>query len=163
MFNKTGVTLVEILIASAIAIIVTTVALTFYLMTCNACMDSSKRAPLQRKAGLAMEKMVRGINGKDGIREADGVTIFGDTKIEYTSGIDAQERSFYLSGSEMIYDPDTSISNNEFSIIGKVITSDDHPIFSLTDSIVTINLDMQDKIRDTDINISLSTRVMIRN
>ncbi len=163
-FNSRALTIIEVLIASAIIVVVIAGSLAFYLMARSTWIDCSKRVPLQRKAGLAMEKMVRGIDGKNGIREADASSAIitnSDTKIEYTSGIDAKERSFYLENNEIIYDPDTSTAGNEFPVTktGKVNSL----TFAVTDTEVTINLGMQDTARDKVINVNLSTAVKMRN
>jgi len=161
IYERDGLTLVEVLVASAIATIVIAGSVAFYLMAHTAWIDCSKRVPLQRRASLAMEKMVRGVEGIHGIREADSViTSNGDTKIEYTSGIDAKERSFFLNGSKITYDPDTSTADDEFDMIPEKVSG---LTFAVSGSIVTIDLDMHDKVRDTDINVNLSTKVKIRN
>ena len=110
--------------------------------------------------------LVRGINGTNGIREADALEVIisnGGTKIEYISGIDGKERSFYLSGSKIMYDPDTSTAGDEFSIAEKVKTIPPGLIFVPTDSGVAINLGMQDMVRDRAINVDLQTEVRCRN
>ena len=164
-FNSRAFTIVETLIASAIIIVVIAGSLSFYLIARSAWIDCSKRVPLQRKASLAMEKMVRGIDGRNGIREADAGSVIitdSDTKIEYTSGIDAKERGFFLNGSKITYDPDTDplVTGDEFDMIPEKVSG---LTFAVSGSIVTIDLDMHDKVRDTDINVNLSTKVKIRN
>ena len=74
-FNSRAFTIVEVLVASAIIVVVIAGSLAFYLMARTAWIDCSKRIPLQRKASLAMEKMVRGIDGRNGIREADAGSV----------------------------------------------------------------------------------------
>ena len=161
--NSRALTIIEVLVASAIIIVVIAGSLAFYLVARTAWIDCSKRVPLQRKASLAMEKMVRGVDGSNGIREADaGSVIISDssTKIEYTSGIDAKERSFYLSDSKIIYDPDTVATGDEFDMItGKVSSL----TFAVSGDIVTINLGMQDAVKDKSINVDLQTEVKCRN
>jgi len=162
-FNSRALTIVEVLVASAIIIVVIAGSLAFYLIARSAWVDCSKRVPLQRKASLAMEKMVRGIGGRNGIREADAGSVIvtdSDTRIEYTSGIDAKERSFYLSDSKIIYDPDTTIAGDEIDMIAGKVNS---LTFTISGDIVTINLGMQDAVRDKSISVDLQTEVRCRN
>ncbi len=163
-FNSRAFTIVEVLIASAIIIIVIAGSLAFYLMARTAWIDCSKRIPLQRKASLAMEKMVRGVDGRNGIREADAGSVIisnSDTKIEYTSGIDAKERSFYLSDSKIMHDPNTDPLDSSPTVdIAEKVSG---LTFAVTGGIVTINLGMQDMVRDRSIKVDLQTEVRCRN
>ena len=167
--KKKGFTLVEALVASAIIVIVIAGSVAFYLMAYSAWIDCSKRMPLQRKASLAMKKMVRGVDGRNGIREAESVNSPNSSTVCFRSGIDSQVRSFYLDSDEIFYDPTppvticsgstSSIANDEFVIAENVSGL----IFTVTGDIVTINLGMQNRVKDKSINVNLRTEVKCRN
>ncbi|MFC1644244.1 hypothetical protein ACFL5C_02895 [Candidatus Omnitrophota bacterium] len=134
-----------------------------YLVAQTVWIEGNARINLQRQARTAMEEMVRGVDGTDGIREAASVTISGGTNIQYTSGVDGTERSFYLSGDEIMYDPDTSSGGDEFSIGENVRTTPSGLSFSESDDVVTIDLSMEDQVGDKTISVDLSGQVKLRN
>lgn len=158
-YYQRGFTIIELFLVTFIMLLAIGGAIVIYLMLLTAWKEGGVQIALQREASIAMEKMARGIDGMNGIREAKSVTLPNTTTIRYTSGIDSQERSFYLSGSELIYDPDTSSSDDEFSIAENVRTT----AFSISDNLVTIDLGLEDQVIDKAINVDLSTQVKLRN
>lgn len=159
--ERGGYTLIEIFIALTIVLLVMGGALGIYVMAMTAWKEGGIQISLQRKASIAMEKMVRGVDGRNGIRSASAVSSSSASTIQYTSG---QERSFYLSGSEIMYDPDTSTSNDEYAIAENVTTPSGLTFsVSASGTIITINLSMQDNVMGKDINVSVSTQVKLRN
>lgn len=177
IYDRGGFTLIEILIAITIMGLVVGGAISVYLMSITAWKEGSVQIALQRKGSLAMEKMVRGVNGRYGIREgrATTLTLVGSDRIEVAVDMndpptpgDASDDttiSFYKSGDQLIYDPDTSptATGDEFPIAENVRTVPPGLTFAVSGGIVTIDLGMQDKVRDKDINVDLSTTVKIRN
>ena len=112
---------------------------------------------------------MRGINGRYGIREGRAGTLnpVASDHLEVTVDMDDSPTvedlkiiSFRRSGTQLIYDPDTSIAGGEFDIADSKLSS---LTFTVSGSIVTINLGMQDTVRGKPINVGLSTKVMIRN
>lgn len=183
IYERRGFTLIEILIAITIMGLVVGGAISIYLMSITAWREGSVQIALQREGSLAMEKMVRGIDpyGRKGIREAQQISLpatgSSGTRIDFVDADNPNPtRSFYFSpGSDG--DPSTVADNqlryidengNDTPIIennvlmiknGVPISTFDH----LSAEIVTINLGMQDRVRDKDINVDLSTTVKIRN
>ncbi len=171
-FNSRALTIIEVLIASAIIVVVIAGSLSFYLIARSAWMDCSKRVPLQRKASLAMEKMVRGINGRYGIREGRVSTLnrVASDHLEVTVDMDDSPTvedlrtiSFYKSGNQLIYGLDNSvIAEKVDSLIFTLKASDPDDPTAVTD-IVIIDLGMQDMVRDRPIRVDLQTEVRCRN
>ena len=168
-FNSRALTIVEVLVASAIIIVVIAGSLAFYLMARSAWIDCSKRIPLQRKASLAMEKMVRGINGRYGIREGRANTLNKvasdhlEVRVDMDDSPEVEDLrtiSFYKSGDQLIYGLDNSVIVEKVSSL-EFNPSD--PVGPLTTNIVTINLGMRDMARDRPIKVDLQTEVRCRN
>ena len=153
-----GFTIIELVIVTAIMGLVIGGVIAIYIMGTTAWKEGSVQVALQRGGSIAMEKMVRGVYGTDGIREASSAPSSTNT-ITYTSGIDNQERSFYLSSGEIMYDPNTSISDDEFSIAENVTGL----TFAVSDSLVTIDLNLEGQVIDKTIKVDLSTEVKLRN
>lgn len=170
-YHKKGFTITEFLAVMVIMGLIISGAIAIYIRSTTIWQEGGVQIILQRNASMVMEKMVRGVYGTNGIREANSVALYSsNTEIRYTSGIDNQERSFYLSGSEIIHDPNTSVSDDEFSIAenARPITTPANQggpglEFSVNNNIVTIEVGLIGKVIDKDIKIDLSTEVKLRN
>lgn len=154
-FKKTAFTFYELLISSVIIILI--MAGMYYLVQ-TVWIEANARIALQRDARILMEQIVRGVPAGNGIREAAEVSLPSGSAIRYTSGIDGKERSFYLTDGEIIYDPDTSVPNNESSIAQNV------KAFTVTNGdLITINLAMQKMLKGRELNVFLYTSARLRN
>jgi len=174
--SRKGFTITEIMIATLIMVMVVGGALAVYIMSQTAWYEGSAQIALQRKASVAMEKMVRGIDpyGRNGIREAREVSSpsvgASATQIYF---VDAEApnptRSFYFS-SGPDGDPGT-VADNQLRYIDQ--SGNDTPIiennvrtlgFSQpSNGFIEINLSLEDMVRDRVIIVDLSTDVKIRN
>ena len=158
-YSQTGFTVMETLLAAFILVFVVGCAAIVYLMSVTTWKEASAQISLQREASAAMEKMVRGVDGTDGIREAGNV-IIGSGIITYTSGIDSGQRKFYLSDGKIMYDPDTTTPDDEFSIAQNVRASG---LTFSNGNIITIDLGMSKQVIDKNIDVDLTTKVNLRN
>lgn len=174
IYERQGLTLVEILIAVTIMGLVVGGAISIYLMSITAWKEGSVQIALQRKGSLAMEKMVRGIDGRKGIREAREISSpavgSSATQIDFVDADDSTlTRSFYFSAgldddantvadNQLIYEDE---NGNETSIIKNNLRT--LTFNHLSDDVVTINLGVQDTVRNKEINVDLSTTVKKRN
>jgi len=165
--KRDGFTLMEFLMTLVLTVLVTAAAMAVYLMSVTTWKEGTTQIALQREASTAMEKMVRGVDGRNGIREAYDIAIPSNTIIRYRSGIDAVERSFYLNGSDVMYDPDTSINGGEVSITDKAravgVAVTQGLIFTRAGNLITIKLGLRDSVRGKDIDVDLSTNIKLRN
>jgi len=158
-----GFSLIELMIAILIMALVVVGTLYVYLMSLSAWKEGSTQITLQRKASTVMEKMVRGIDGQNGIRESSSVSITasGDN-IEYISGVygqEGEERSFYLSGTDIMYDPDTTTPDDEYAVAENVSDL----IFSASGDIVNIDLNMSCEAGSKNMTVNIFTVVELRN
>jgi len=128
-------------------------------MSLSAWREGSTQITLQREASTVMEKMVRGVDGQNGIREASSVTTPTSDCIQYISGVDGQERSFYLDGTDIMYDPDTSTASDEYSAAEDVSGL----AFSVSGDIITVDLNMLRAAGPRDMTLNLSTVIKLRN
>jgi len=124
--------------------------------------ESAVRISLQREARLAMDKMVRGVNGTYGIREAADIAspAIGatDTQIDFV-GLDANTRSFYLGAGNRIRYINESAGDSVIQ---------DGNVQTLTfdrksETRVEIDLSMTEDLRGKEIRVDLSTQVRLRN
>lgn len=169
-FNKNpGFTLPEILSASLIVLLIFVALMSFYSLAQAVWIEGNARASLQRQARIAMEAMVRGVDGASGIREAGNVAIgAGDTAINFTD-LSLNTRTFYFSPGQ---DADVStIADNQIiytneSAVDRAITESNVKTLTFSqpsaDS-VEITLSMEDTVKDKVINVDLATRIKLRN
>jgi prepilin-type N-terminal cleavage/methylation domain-containing protein len=158
--KKRGFSLIELLITITIMLFVLAGILALYLMSITTWHRGSTQIGLQRQASIVMERMVRGVDGRNGIREAtsvSGLAVAGT--IQYTSGIDGIQRSFSLTGTDITYDPDTSVAGNEYAVASDITAL----TFTQNASLITINMAMQDQVQGQAVDVDLSTTVRLRN
>jgi len=162
MTNK-GTTILEMLVGSFIMLLVVSGILMLYVSTMTIWKEESARITLQHKATLAMEKMVRGVDGTSGIIGARNASVEDLTTLIYTSNDPVQERSFYLGdGGQLMYDPDTTATDDEI-IIATNVTADGVSFTVVDGDMVTIDLELEDSVGNTSIKVNLSTKVKLRN
>jgi len=175
-----GFTLVEMLFATVILSMAVAGITSVYLMCMIAWQEGSIEIALQNKASSAMEKMVRGVGGRGGIREAKpDITITGSTAIDYyttdyTSSPPVTVRhKYYLdSTNKRIYYNDYSDTDPAYVIVDNLRSydaTDDPPSFfvSESDGLVTIKIGLESFVRRfkaaKKINVDYSTKVYLRN
>lgn len=162
IYGREGLTLMELLIAIIIMMLVVGGTLVVYLMSMTAWKEGTVQMGLQREANIAMEKMVRGVDGKNGIREASSVSTPNSFTIQYTSGVDGKTRRFFLDGTEIKYDLNTPIDEGDDVRIAEDVSG---VTFNelVNDSVIEIDLNMLDKAGAKDITVNLYTVVNLRN
>ncbi|GEM_PF-1620003 len=165
--DEKAFTLPELIIAAGITLIVIAGAVSIFLACYTAWRISLEAISLQQDAAIVMEKLVRGEKApaettRSGIREATSFTIPTADTIRFTSGLDGTERSFYLSGDKIMYDPDTSSSGDEVMLTGGVTSLSFTPI-SGSDRRININMAMEKGLLDRKVSQGLETDVTIRN
>jgi len=163
--GEKGLTLPELIMAAVIAVFVIAGAMTIFLTCYTAWRVSLDAISLQQDGTIVVEKMVRGEKAagetsRNGIREATSFTIPTADTIQFISGLDGKERSFYLSGDKIMYDPDTSSGGDE------IIIAEDVKSLNFTNPSarrVNINMTMEKGLLDRKVNQGLETEVTIRN
>ena len=164
---KAGFTLQELLEVFVIIVVIITGALTVYLLCYRSWQEATLQASLQREGNVAMDKLIRGVRGdaearQNGLREAKSYTIpfLSNDSIEFVSGVDDIERSFYLSDDQIMYDPNTLIVGDE------IVAAEDIETLSfvqLSSRRIRVNIVLNRAFGDKSINLNLETDVTIRN
>lgn len=166
-YVKTGFTLQELLIVVTIMVFIIAGALTVYLLCYRSWQEATVQASLQRDASISTDKLVRGVRGasetrKNGLREAKSfsIPIFNNSAIEFVSGVDNRQRSFYLDGNQIVYDPNTSLPGDEI-VAAKDI--ENLSFEKLSGRRIKIDITLERNIGNKLIDVSLETEVTIRN
>ena len=173
-----GFTLPEVLIGTVLTILVVSGGVAVYVMSQTSWHEGMVEADLQTRASLSMQKMVRGMGrnllsawGIYGIRDAKSANTTGvtppnpGTVLEFT-GTDNVNRSFYLSGDQLIYydpnrSPATEVITDDVSSLS-FYRGDGSSTYG-SENRVRIELTLQDEVRDKQINVTLTTDVALRN
>jgi prepilin-type N-terminal cleavage/methylation domain-containing protein len=147
MKANAGFTLVEVLVASLIALLVLGAVISIQMMSTRTFAEGSADVLLERTGNLIMERIVRGPSGDGGLREArlSTVSATGGSAPRITFSVDKNnpptfstaddtQCAIYLEGAgdarKVMYDPDTTIAGNEVAL---------HPEALVTEMNVTVH------------------------
>ena len=177
MYRDTrGFTLVEVLVASALAIIIMGGIITLFLTSIETWKVGAAEVKIERNGSLALEKMVRGSGGTSGLREANprsvviyaggaGITFSVDKNDPPTSTLsdDTTVRIYFeAENNNLIYDPDVFVANDEFIIVedGSVAELN----FSKTGDVIDINVRFFEQVtpRGRSVDMQFNTSVALR-
>jgi len=148
MRRNNGFTLTEMLVAMVTSVMLIGGVWLVYLASMRSWLEGSRNAGLERTAGMILEKIVRGPYGRFGLREADiGEVQVSESGDSVTYLVDKNDppttwnnddtiSRYYQSGTQVIYDPDTSVEGDEqvlnsfgdveqltFSLNGELLTA----------------------------------------
>lgn len=174
--SSRGFVLMEILIASAIFVIVSGTVINVYLISLRMWREGSEQVTLQRQLAAAMQRIVEGERGgaenrHHGLREARGISVIDPHTIEFTSDVDGATRRFYLNGNELIYSP--NVEGAEEKAVYDPSASEepwdtsnhrtDVQFTRLPDGTVEVRLVGERRVRDRWITAVLVTKAAPRN
>ncbi len=173
MRNNSGFTLAEILMATAISVLIAIAVLTIFMMASRTWSEASANVVLQSNGRLILNQIARGGHGKFGLREANysSLTIeeggksirFAVDKNEpptYVTDDDTTSR-FYLQDERIWYDPDINSGGDEYPLVNRGRVHD--VSFIKNGSYVTVELLMKDYASPrTDAYVKLTTNVFLR-
>jgi len=156
------------LIASALSLCLIGICIIMYMMLQVSWQETNAVLEIERKASLAMERLLRGFNADSdlaprGLLDAKSFVIDEPGRIRFTSGIDSVERSFYFDDGRLMYDPNTSIGTNEILLTEgiSILT------FSVPSGgpakLVLINIMVSKQVRGVAKNINLWGAASLRN
>jgi prepilin-type N-terminal cleavage/methylation domain-containing protein len=150
MRRQNGFTLVEMMVTLIAAVMLIGGVYLVYLMAIRSWQEGSVNVSLERTAGIIMDKIVRGVNGRFGLREADigtvqvssdghSVTYMVDKHDPPTAwNSDDLTARYYQVATGVWYDPNTSVAGDEIGLnrFGDVQSLD----FSLSGYVLTARL-----------------------
>lgn len=166
--NKSALTLIELLFGTALTLFVIAGAVTLYVTLQTSWQDTSAVLETERTATLATERLLRGFRTNSdtaprGLLDAKSFTIDGQTRIDFISGIDSKQRSFYLADNKLMYDPDTSVSSNEVPVAGNILDITFAASAANPGRAVTISLTAYKTVGGVNKTADIATTVFLRN
>ncbi len=173
MKPKTGFTLVEVMVASLLAVFVVAAVYTIQMMGTRTFVEGSTDARLERLGNMILERIVRGPSGQYGLREArfDTLQVYESAWPHISYMVDRNdpptfdtsddtECSIYVDyEGRIIYDPDTSVENDEIALNSQPVVSEMN-VTRQSDH-VEIELVLQETVHpfETVVEVRISTSV----
>jgi len=141
MKSNAGFTLVEVMVACLIGVLVLAAVIAIQMMSTRTFAEGSADVMLERTGNMIMERIVRGPAGRYGLREARLSTIVAtggsESLVSFTvdrndpptfDTSDDTQCAVYLAGYEgarkVMYDPDTSVEDNEIELHPEALVSE---------------------------------------
>lgn len=118
--SKCGFSLVELLVAIAVFVVVMTIVTAVFLAGLRTRAEGSENMALEREGGMILERIMRGLYGKGGLREANsGTAVLGEDGSSIWFEVDRNSTPtkmrtddtsslIYLYSGEVYYRPDTT-------------------------------------------------------
>ena len=128
--GRSGFTLVEVVISSAVAVVVLVVALSVFISCFKSWHGIELRMDADRDVNMAMSHMVYGMGSQYGLRAASVVTltsVFNGWTLSYTTGGSApQTNSFTYSttSSNLVFNPGSQIAGKNLSYAQALVGTD---------------------------------------
>lgn len=147
-----AVTLAEIVIATTIMVFVLMGILSVYFMISDINDYETIRTNELNESYLAMERILRGPAGNDGLREAILMTINSPSDISFTT-LSGVTKRFYLSNNKIYYSPSGEVIADDVSSL----------VFAGTSKYVDITVVFSKIFRDKTLKLELTRSVKARN
>jgi len=126
-----GFSLVELLVAIAVFAVVMTAVTAIFIGGLRTRSEGAENMTLEREGSIILERVMRGLYGKGGLREANsGTAVLGDDGASIWFEVDRNSTPtktradditslIYLSNGEVYYRPDTSADDVQRISLGK--------------------------------------------
>jgi len=140
MKNK-GFTLVELITAMGIMLFVLSVVLSTYMITQKLWRAGFSQITFQSTGRIALDKISKAIRSATGaviLNNGDRVRFVIDPNRTPGDAADDLTCEYYISGTNIMYDPNTAVSGNEVAILRNVIKESTIPFFQISGSLVVI-------------------------
>ena len=162
-----GFTLVELIIGLGIIIIVFGLVFTTYFATQRLWKGGFTQTTFQSRGRIVLSDISRNIRVSTGatiLDSGDRIRFVTDPNRTVGTTADDITGSYYLSGTEIVYDPDVSTADDEVSLLRNVYKEPSIPLFQKTGHVivVTFKLYNSDAVYGTHWS-SMSTSIRMRN
>ncbi|MBI2870993.1 MAG: hypothetical protein HYY14_04705 [Candidatus Omnitrophica bacterium] len=153
----------EILIAVVIMGLSLAAMLALYFMAQFWWQEGATRVHLQGDAYRALEKITRGVDGTGGLREARWVEVPDAQTVKYID-VDDIEKSIYVNGSDLMYDPNTTVADDEQVLVRNLqVAPIGFQAAQLTRDQIRVTLTLAQQKGQNTFNVEATSGVSIRN
>lgn len=166
MKNK-GFTLVELMVTAGIALSVFGIVTSTYLISQRMWRKGFTQITFQSAGRIALEKISQNLRSAINVSildNGDRIRFVTDPNRTYSDASDDITKEYYVSGTDIIYNPDNSVSGEEVVLLRNVSKEPGIPFFQASDnfSVVTFKVYKSDAFYGNSWS-SFTTSVHIRN
>jgi Tfp pilus assembly protein PilW len=166
MKNK-GVTLVELVVSIGIMLIVFSLISTTYLTTQRLWKGGFLQVMFQSSGRIGLDKISRNLRSATSaatLDNGDRVRFVLDPNRTPGDSSDDVTCEYYITGTNVMYDPDILVSSNEVTLLNNVIRESAVPFFQISGNLIVVTY----KVFNTNILYgthwaSMSTSINMRN
>lgn len=165
--NEKGFTLVELMVTAGIMLIISGVVVSAYLISQRLWKGGFTQVTFQSTGRIALDKISKNLRSATGagiLNNGDMIRFVTDPNRTYSNTADDITCEYYISGTDIMYDPDITISGNETSILRNVYKEGTIPFFQISGNLAVITF----KVYRNDVFYgkhwaSMTTSVSMRN
>lgn len=166
MKNK-GFSLVELMVAMSIMLVIFGVVASTYLVTQRLWRGGFTQIALQSTGRVALDKITKNLRPATTVTildNGDKIRFVTDPNRTYSSAADDITCEYYISGTNIMYDPNTVIPGNEAVLLRNVSKESVIPFFQVSGNlaVITFKVYKNDAIYGTYWS-SLTTSINMRN
>ena len=140
MKNK-GFTLIELMVAFGIMLIVSGIVVSTYLISQRLWKGGFTQVTFQSTGRIALDKIVKNLRSATGatiLNSGDKIRFVTDPNRTYNNITDDVTCEYYISGTDIMYDPNTAVPGNEVTFLRNVSKEGVIPFFQITGDLVVI-------------------------
>jgi prepilin-type N-terminal cleavage/methylation domain-containing protein len=165
--KEKGFTLTELMVAAGIMLIILGVVASAQLISQRLWKAGFTQITFQSTGRIALDKITKNL------RSATGATIFDngdrirfitDPNRTYSNASDDVTCEYYISGTDIMYDPNTAVSGNEATLLRNVSKESNIPFFQVSGNLAVIAFKVyrNDTLYGTHWS-SMTTSISMRN
>ena len=165
--KQRGFSLVELTIAMGVMVIVFSLAFTTYITTHKLWKGGFTQITLQARGRIALGRIAGNLRSSVGatiLNSGDRIRFVTDPNRTPGTSTDDITADYYISGTDIVYDPDVSVSGDESVLLSNVNKELAIPFFQISGDliVVTFKLYNSDSVYGTHWS-SMSTSIKMRN
>jgi len=165
--KEKGFTLIELMVSMSIMLIIFGVVTSTYLITQRLWRGGFTQIALQSTGRVALDKITRNLRPATAatiVDNGDKIRFVTDPNRTYSNASDDITCEYYISGTNIMYDPNTVISSDEVVLLRNVSKESAIPFFQVSGNlaVITFKVYKNDAVYGTYWS-SLTTSINMRN
>jgi len=165
--KEKGFTLVELMVAVSIMLVVFGATASTYLVTQKLWKGGFTQITFQSTGRAALEKITHNLRSATGaiiLDNGNKIRFTTDPNRTYNNALDDITCEYYISNTNIIYDPNTGVSGDEKVLLGNAYKESNIPFFQIAGNftVITFKVYKSDALYGTHW-LSMTTSVNMRN
>lgn len=139
--KEKGFTLPELMVSASIMLIILGVVASTYLISQRLWRSGFTQITFQSTGRIALDKIAKNLLSATGATifdNGDRVRFVTDPNRTYSNVSDDVTCEYYISGTNIMYDPNTAVSGDEITILRNVSRESSIPFFQLSGNLAVI-------------------------